>query len=238
MKKVTVLVPCYNEEEGLGSVIDGIPYKKLKALGYKTEVIVIDNNSSDKTVRVAKSKNARVIHEPRQGKGYAMITGFKNIPKDTDKVVMIDGDATYKSSEMLRLIEPLDSGFCDVVIGTRLSGKIKSNSMTEFNRFGNWFLTFLVRVAYRGNVTDVCTGYFAWNRYVIDALVDQLESNGFSIEMEMVTKMAKMNYDIYSVPITYDERNGSPSKLRPMRDGVTIFSTWMRNLYWKPKQTS
>lgn len=236
MKKITVLIPCYNEEKGIGYVIDNIPYKKLMAFGYKTEVLVINNNSSDKTVGIAKSKGVRIINEKRQGKGYAVITGFKSIPKDTDKVVMLDGDNTYMSSEMLRMIEPLDSGFCDVVIGTRIGGKIKNKSMTNFNRWGNWLLTFLVRVAYKSSVTDVCTGYFAWNRHVIDFLADNLESNGFSLEMEMVTKMAKMNYEMFSVPITYNERNGSKSKLRPLKDGMTILSTWMKNLSWKPKE--
>ena len=236
MKKITVLIPCYNEEKGIGEVIDNIPYKKLMALDYKTEVIVIDNNSSDKTIQKAESKGARIIHEKRQGKGYAVITGFKSIPKDTDKVVMLDGDNTYLSKEMLRLIEPLDSGFCDVVIGTRIGGKIKSKSMTTFNRWGNWFLTFLVRVAYKSTVTDVCTGYFAWNRHVVDFLADNLESNGFSLEMEMVTKMARMNYEMFSVPITYDERGSSVSKLKPIKDGMIILSTWMKNLNWKPEE--
>lgn len=71
MKKIAVLIPCFNEEKGIGNVIDGIPRRKLKALGYDVEVYVIDNNSSDKTVNLAKTKGAIVIHEPRQGKGYA-----------------------------------------------------------------------------------------------------------------------------------------------------------------------
>ena len=237
MKKITVLIPCFNEEGGIGKVIDEIPRDRLQAIGYSTEVIVIDNNSGDRTAEIAALKGAKVLFEPKQGKGYAIITGFRNIPDDVDKVVMLDGDDTYRSSEMLRLIEPLDSGFCEVVIGTRLSGKIALNSMTYLNRVGNWLFTFLVRLAYHGNITDVCTGYFAWNKYVIDELVDQLESNGFSIEMEMVTKMAKMKYEMFSLPITYEDRNGTPSKLRPVRDGLTIFTTWVKNLAWRPKQS-
>ncbi len=235
MKKITVLIPCYNEELGVGNVVEEIPHRKLKALGYKTEVIVINNNSTDKTVEVAKSKNATVIDEPKKGKGYAILTGFRNIPDDTDIVVMLDGDNTYKSREMLRLIEPLDSGFCDVVIGTRLSGKMGSDSMTYFNRIGNWLFTFLVRVAYNGNVTDVCTGYFAWKKHVVDKLKDSINSNGFSIEMDMITKMAKMDYEMFSIPITY-EKSTTISKLRPIRDGLNILSTWMKNFYWNPKK--
>jgi dolichol-phosphate mannosyltransferase len=233
MKKVSVLIPCYNEEKGIGKVIDNIPKKKLNALGYSLEIFVIDNNSSDKTVEIAKKKNTKIIQETKQGKGYALISGFKNLPKDTDIVVMLDGDNTYKSYEMLRLIEPLDTNFCDVVIGTRLSGKMAENSMSFFNRFGNWFFTFLVRLAYHGNVTDVCSGYFAWKKKVIDSLLPHLKSNGFAIEMEMITKMARMGFQIYSVPITYAQREGT-SSLKPFRDGKTIIKSWFRNLFWNP----
>jgi glycosyltransferase involved in cell wall biosynthesis len=234
MKKITIIIPCYNEEKGIGHVIDGIPRERLSAMGYEAEVLVIDNNSKDKTALVAASRGARVIHEHRQGKGYAIITGFKNVPEDTDLVVMLDGDNSYRGMEMLRLIEPLDSQFCDVIVGTRLSGKISNNSMSYFNRVGNWLFTFLVRVAYSGNVTDVCTGYFAWKKHVVDDLVRHLESNGFSIEMEMVTKMAKLGYEIYSVPISYANREGA-SNLRPLKDGSVILYTWAKNLFWKPR---
>ena len=112
MKKLTVLIPCYNEEKGIGAVIDNIPFETLLKLGISTEVLVIDNNSKDHTAQVARSKGARVVHEKNQGKGNALRTGFRSISDDTDFVVMLDGDNTYKSSEIVRMIEPLNSGFC------------------------------------------------------------------------------------------------------------------------------
>ena len=72
MKKITIIIPCYNEEKGIGKVIDDIPKRELKKLGYETEVLVIDNNSSDKTAEIAKRKGARVINEKRQGKAFAL----------------------------------------------------------------------------------------------------------------------------------------------------------------------
>jgi dolichol-phosphate mannosyltransferase len=236
MKKLTVLIPCYNEENGIGKVIDNIPHSTLYKLGISTEVLVIDNNSKDSTAKIATSKGAKVIYEKKQGKGYALRTGFKSITADTDYVIMLDGDNTYKSSEILRMVEPLYSDFCDVVIGSRLGGYMKEGSMAGFNRIGNWFFTFLVRYFYHGNVTDVCTGYFAWKREVVQELVKYLDSTGYSIEMEMVTKMAKLGYRIYSVPITYDYRSGN-SALSPLRDGVRIVRTWADNLFWIPKKT-
>tara|TARA_Y100000310_G_scaffold332756_1_gene408927 strand:+ start:74 stop:823 length:750 start_codon:yes stop_codon:yes gene_type:complete len=234
MKKISIVIPCYNEEKGISQVIQTIPKTKLRKLGYNTEILVIDNNSKDKTAQMAKQAGAdKILFEKKQGKGYALINGFRNLSDSTDFVVMLDGDNTYKAKEMLRLIEPLENDFCDVIIGTRLAGKIQKGSMTTFNRIGNWFFTFLVRTVYCENVTDVCTGYFAWKREVIEELRKHVQSNGFSIEMEMIAKMSKLNYSIYSVPITYEDRAGS-TNLKPVQDGIRILRAWGRNLFWKP----
>jgi len=233
MKKISIVIPCYNEENGIGKVIDGVAKNRLRELGFETEIIVIDNNSKDKTVEVAKSHGAKVISEKKQGKGAAMVTGFRSVSNDTDYVVMLDGDNTYKSKEVFRLIEPLDSGFCDVIIGSRLEGKLNGSSLSFTHRLANWFFTFYIRRLYLVNITDTCTGYFAWKKKVIDELVPHIKSSGFAIEAEMLTKMARLGYKIYSVPITYDAREGD-SKLSPLMDGIKI--TWMmtKNLTWKP----
>jgi glycosyltransferase involved in cell wall biosynthesis len=236
MKKtrhITLLVPCYNEEKGIGLVIDAVPKQQLKKLGYTIDILVIDNNSQDRTAKVARGKGARVITEKKQGKGNAMITGFRNVPRKTDYVVMMDGDYTYKPEEMPRLLELLDTHFCDVVIGSRLGGRMHYDSMSFFNRAGNWLFSFILRQFYFANITDVCSGYFAWKREVTDKLVHHLESAGFAIEMEMVTKMARLGYDIYSVPITYDKREGE-SHLRPFKDGSRIIFTAVKNFRWLP----
>lgn len=233
MKKISIVIPCYNEEKGIGKVITGVPKNKLKKLGYEFEIIVIDNNSGDKTSKIAKSHGAKVIFEKEQGKGRALITGFKNVSSDTDYVVMLDGDNTYKPNEIPRLIEPLESDFCDVIIGSRLEGKMNGSALSFSHRLANWFFTFFVRRFYLTNTTDTCTGYFAWKKKVVDELVPHIESSGFAVETEMITKMARLGYKIYSVPITYDAREGY-SKLSPVIDGIKI--TWMmiRNITWKP----
>jgi dolichol-phosphate mannosyltransferase len=191
MKKIVVLVPCYNEEKGIVSVLKGIPTEKLKKLGFKTEAVVIDNNSSDKTAEVAKQYGATVISEKKQGKGNAIKTGFMSITPDVDYIIMLDGDDTYKSSEIPRLIEPLNSGFCDVIVGSRLGGKILDGSFKIQNRIVNWGYAFLVRNLYKANITDVLSGFFAWKRETLDGLKLHLEADGFAIEMEMITKMMK-----------------------------------------------
>jgi cellulose synthase/poly-beta-1,6-N-acetylglucosamine synthase-like glycosyltransferase len=87
IKKITILIPCYNEEKGIGKVIDDVPIKKLAYLHYKTEIIVINNNSSDQTIEVALGKGAKIVTEKKQGKGNALKTGFRNISSDTDYVI-------------------------------------------------------------------------------------------------------------------------------------------------------
>ncbi len=230
-KKITIIIPCFNEEKGISSVISALPKRMLKSMGYTCEVLVVDNNSSDRTAEKARRAGAKVIVEKKQGKGFALIAGFKNVSEDTDIVVMMYGDDTYSLKEILRLIEPIDSKFCDVVVGSRLGGRIEKGAMTEFNRFGNWIFTFLVRTAYHGNVTDVCSGFFAWDKRVIDTLVPHIKSNGFSIEMEMIAKMAKMGFNIISVPISYSAREGE-SSLKPISDGFSIMKTWLVHLNW------
>ena len=100
MKKISLMIPCYNEEEGLKRLLNNLPYEKLNRLGYQLEILVVDNNSKDKTAEVARSFGVRVIFEPKPGKGNAIRAGFRNISVDTDFVVMLDGDDTYKPHEI------------------------------------------------------------------------------------------------------------------------------------------
>jgi glycosyltransferase involved in cell wall biosynthesis len=232
-EKIAILIPCHNEEQGITKVLDDIPYQMLDKHGFETKVIVIDNNSSDRTSEVAESGGAHVIFEGAKGKGNAIRKAFHSIDSDTDYVVMLDGDNTYRAGEMLRLLEPITSNFCDVVIGSRLGGKITKNAFKTQNRLANWVYTFLVRCFYGANITDVLSGYFAWRADVIVKMRDHLQSNGFSIEMEMISKMVKLKYSIYSVPITYTTREGE-TKLEPLMDGLKILSTFARNLFWSP----
>jgi dolichol-phosphate hexosyltransferase len=237
MKKITLLVPCYNEEKSIGKVIDSVPKSKLKKAGYAIEILVIDNNCTDKTAEIAKKKGARVVEEKMKGKGNAIKRGFKSISKDTDYVVMVDGDNTYNPEEMLRLIEPLDSGFCDVVIGSRLEGKMNGHALSVSHRLANWFFTFITRKFYaNANVTDTCTGYFAWTKRAINVLNGYIKSGGFAIEAEMITKMSRLGLHIYSVPITYSPRHeDTKSNLNPIGDGLKITQMLLKNINWKPE---
>ena len=235
MKKLIVLIPCYNEAKGIASVIAKFPRKQLEQRNLESEIIVIDNCSTDGTAEIAAAAGARVIKEGKKGKGNAIRTGFRALPADTDFVIMLDGDDTYDAGEVTRMIEPLQNKFCNVVVGSRLGGKMHNGAMRSVNRAGNWFFTHIVRAYYKVNVTDVLTGYFAWDKECIDTLLPNLVSEGFAIEMEMITKMAKLGHNIYSVPISYTPRSGETA-LRPFYDGRRILKMYLDNMRWQPAE--
>ncbi|MBU3978282.1 glycosyltransferase family 2 protein, partial [Patescibacteria group bacterium] len=117
-KKLTILIPCHNEEKGIGKVIDAVPMTILKRFGFKVEIMVIDNNSTDHTAEIALAHRATIIQAEKKGKGNAILAGFNSLSSDTRYVVMLDGDNTYKAKEIIRLVEPLVNNFCHVVVGS------------------------------------------------------------------------------------------------------------------------
>jgi glycosyltransferase involved in cell wall biosynthesis len=232
MKTLTVVIPCYNEANDIGTVIKGFPRRQLAARGYTLDVLVVDNNSTDNTAEVAAAAGARVLHEPKQGKGNALRTGFYNITDETDYVVMLDGDGTYHAHEVLRLVELLESGFADVAVGSRLGGSIQHDAMRRSTRLGNWLFSLMTRAVYGVNCTDVLSGYFAWKRDVVVELRQHLQSDDFAIAMEMIIKLSRMGYRVYSVPVTYAPGVGVPRQ-RSAYDGLRILRAFVRHLAWR-----
>jgi glycosyltransferase involved in cell wall biosynthesis len=231
-KKIAVVIPCHNEAASIAQVIAKFPRSELQHRAMQLYIYVIDNSSSDNTAAIAQSMGVRVISEPRKGKGNALRMGFRSIPADIDYVVMLDGDDTYSPEEILRLLEPLDSNFCDAVLGSRLGGHIQDEAMSWLHRLGNSLFTMSVRVLYGANVTDVLTGYFAWKKSALDALEPHITSEGFAIEMEMITKMARLGQRMASVPISYHPRLGQ-SNMHAFRDGFRILMMLLRNFIWR-----
>lgn len=235
-KKIVVIVPCFNESAAIASVLKAFPTKELSKLKLNINIIVVDNNSTDCTADIAREHGAKVLVEFVKGKGNALLSGLRAVPDDADYVVMLDGDNTYKPREIIRMIEPLDSGFADAILGSRIQGKVKAGAMGSTSRIGNWLFSFLVRSFYQVNITDVLTGYFSWKKSALDRMLPHITSTGFEIEMEMITKMARLKMDVYSVPISYHPRIGH-SKLNHFKDGALILKTFLTNLHWTPRDT-
>lgn len=214
---VTFIIPAYNEENNIGLLLGTINQTYPNS-----PVIVINNNSNDNTQNIAERYNATILSEKEQGKGNAIRTGFKVVK--TKHAIMLDADNTYDPKEAVNLINPLVNDACHLVMGSRLNEKREEGAITRLNMLGNYILSFTASVLY-SPVKDVCTGYWAFKKEVIDALLEEgINSNGFELEVEMFIKASKNNYKIQEVPITYKKRSDTP-KLSSISDGWLIFKT-------------
>ena len=211
MEDVCILIPTLNEELNIAEVIRG-----FKDQGFK-DILVIDGNSTDRTREIAENEGARVIIQKGKGKGLAVQQAFEVI--ENDLIVMIDGDGTYLPSEVNRLIDPILKNEADHVVGNRFSGYSKG-AFTRLNLLGNKILNWLFGFAYGVHLKDILSGYRALTKSSVKSLY--LNTSGFEIEAEMTIEMVKKEFKIVEVPITYETRIKSVTKLNPIRDGLRI----------------
>lgn len=214
-ESVAVLVPCYNEAQTVGKVVDDFH----KALPGST-VYVYDNNSSDDTAALAREHGAVVRFEPRQGKGNVVRQMIRDI--DAEYYVLVDGDDTYPAEAAPSLLRPLMDDEADTVVGDRLSnGTYGAENKRAMHGFGNNLVRDLVSMLYGYHYNDIMTGYRTFNRVFADTL--PVLSPGFQIETELSIHAADKRWRIAQVPIDYRDRPaGSESKLNTVSDGIKV----------------
>ena len=217
-KKISVIIPALNEENTVARVIEEIPRAEMESRGYSVEIVVVDNNSTDRTKQFAEEKGARVIHEPVMGKGKAITTAFKSV--DADCVFILDADYTYPAAYLSSMLDMLEKN--DVVLGSRLRGKMEKGAMSTLNRLGNHLLALMASILYRRWISDLCTGCWGFRGTVVKDL--KLDANGFDLEANLFAQVAKKRCRIAEVPIGYRRRR-SPSKLNSLKDGFIIGRT-------------
>lgn len=216
MEDVTFIIPAYNEEKSIGPLL-----ARIDEL-YPANIIVVDNNSSDKTAEIAEEKGATVVEEKDQGKANAIFTGFKRLK--TEYAVMIDADGTYPPEDSIKLIELLKREDADVVLGSRLKGEREDGAISTINLVGNFILSLIASMLYQ-RVSDVCTGHWALTRKAIQYLLEEaFKYPGFELEAEMFSKLSKGGFKILEVPISYKRRK-TEAKLSSIKDGFKIFKT-------------
>jgi glycosyltransferase involved in cell wall biosynthesis len=214
--QIAVLIPCYNESITIADVV-----KEFRRQLPNADIYVFDNNSSDDTATIAKQSGAIVVSELRQGKGYVMQAMFQSV--DSDIYIIVDGDGTYPPNDVHNLIAPVADGTADMVVGSRLH----QNSESQFkvlNRFGNWLFIFLINSIFHTRLTDILSGYRAFNRKFVKSV--PLSGGGFEIETELTIKALQRGYRVVEVPVNLTERpEGSFSKIRLVQDGLLILNT-------------
>lgn len=225
MKEVSIIFPALNEEETIGKIIDEVPIEEIEGRGYRAEIIVVDNGSTDKTREIAEAKGARVITEPSRGKGRAMRTAFESVSGDF--IFMIDADFTYPATYVPRMLELLEGGY-DVVLGSRLKGQKEEGAMSRLNIVGNHLLALLANLLYRTRVSDPCTGYWGFRGEVPKSL--KLDAVGFELEANMLAEIARQGYRIAELPILY-RRRPNEAKLGSLKDGFMIGLTLIRKRF-------
>ncbi len=223
MKELIILLPTLNEERGVARVIKTIPVTALKKLKYNTSILVVDGHSKDKTRRVAEETGAQVILQKGKGKGMAFKTALSILKKNPpDALVMLDADNTYNPKEMPQVLLPIVTEEADVVMGMRQSRQ---------HVIGNKLLTIAANLAFRNNIKDLCTGYWAFNEKAIRTI--QVDAKGFDLESDLFAKVNKAGLRITGVPVTYRKRIGQ-SKLK-IKDAFKIVGRIIRNIRdWNP----
>ena len=200
--KIAVIIPAFNEENGVGQVIQEIPRNLV------FEIIVVNNASTDNTEEIAKQNGATVLREPISGYGRACLKGINYLNLSENKpdiVVFLDADHSDYPEEIPELIKPILDNGVDLVIGSRALGSKEKGSMTPQQIFGNWLATRLLKIIYNVKFTDL--GPFRAIKFTKLIELDmQDKTYGWTVEMQL--KAAKMGFSCVEIPVRYRKRIG------------------------------
>jgi len=212
-KRIAVLIPCYNEAATIGKVVDDLAARLPEATIY-----VFDNCCTDETPAIAREHGATVIREPRQGKGFVISSMLSRV--DADYYLMIDGDNTYPADSADDLLAPVLAGDADMAIGARLAA-YDDKSFRPLHVFGNKLVRGMVNLIFGVKLTDILSGYRAFNRRVVNCV--PVVSSGFEVETELTIHSLYYRLKLVEVQVPYGVRpDGSVSKLRTFRDGFRV----------------
>ena len=215
--RVSFLVPAFNEAATIVDVLE-----RVAALDLEKQIIVVDDGSTDGTGELAEQWSAGrdevlVIRQGNRGKGAAVRAA---IPHATGEIAVIqDADMEYDPMDVPALIEPIERGAADVVLGSRLSGGRPQRAYLFWHLVGNRFLSLLTNVLFNTTISDMETGYKAFRTNVLRSL--DLQQDDFAIEPEITGKICKRKLRVYQLPIAYYGRTYAEGTKITWRDGFT-----------------
>jgi glycosyltransferase involved in cell wall biosynthesis len=214
--RVAFLVPAFNEVSTICDVLE-----RLDALALESEVIVVDDGSSDGTAAAVEAwRNGRedivLISQPHRGKGAAIRTAISQMTADI--AVIQDADMEYDPIDVPALIEPIVAGMADVTFGSRLIGGRPQRAYLFWHLVGNRLLSLLTNVLFNTTISDMETGYKAFRAGVLRSL--DLRRDDFGIEAEITAKVCKRGFRVYQLPVAYYGRTYAEGKKITWRDGV------------------
>lgn len=212
--EVSIVIPCLNEENSIGIVVEKAK-RAIETMGVSGEVVVADNGSTDRSMEIALSKGARVVHVQQKGYGSALRGGIEAAQGQI--IVIGDADDSYDFLEAPRLVAKVKEGY-DLVIGSRFKGQILPGAMPWTSKIGNPIMTTILNLLFRVNTSDSQSGMRAFTKEAYRKM--QLQATGMEFASEMLIKASKARLKIAEVPITlHPDKRGHPPHLRPIRDG-------------------
>ena len=222
MKKLSIIIPCYNEEKTIIPLLISINKVQLTD-GIEKEIVIIDDKSSDNSISIINKYNEDndnkiklLINEKNCGKGYSIRKGINEC--NGDYIIIQDADLEYSPSEYNKLLGPILNNFADVVYGSRFKGGDPHRVLFFWHSIGNKILTFLSNISTNLNLTDMETCYKLFKSDIIKKI--QLKENRFGFEPEVTAKISKIkNIKIYEVGISYNGRTYDEGKKINWKDG-------------------
>ena len=235
MHELSIIIPCYNEEETLQVCVERVMELESKELAL--QIIIVDDSSEDNSYQIASllkevHPNIKVIkHEINRGKGAALRTGFKHA--EGDFVVVQDADLEYNPLEIKKLLQPIIDGKADVVYGSRFMSSGPHRVLYFWHSLGNKFLTSLSNMFTDLNLTDMETCYKVFKREIIQDI--DIKENRFGFEPEITAKISQKRCRIYEMGISYEGRTYDEGKKIGWKDGVrALYCIFKYNAYTAP----
>ena len=215
-KTISIVIPAFNEKDGIEKTVKAAPTAELAAMGYRTQIVVVDNDSLDDTGVRAQKAGAEVIREPRRGYGRAYKTGFANA--EGDIIATCDADATYPLESIPELVKILEMESLDFITTNRFP-LMENGAMSFRNKLGNTILSIAVRLIFGLKMRDPESGMWVFRKNILDNM--RLDSNIWPFSHELKLEACYYNkYRWKEVPIRYKARAGNSKLLRGWLVGV------------------